>query len=856
MSSLYRCLAMFAAVWSLASFALADPPGRRLDLEDLMKLEGIGRALPDPAGRWILFERIRPYESYPDYGFGMYAFGKSGHEIWRLDVRSEAPPEPLPGLDAEAHTYLQGLSPDGAFLVLIECHQGRTGLVIYELATGRLRRPSPVPALSRLGAHEPVWISDHELVYAALPEGAQPPETVIRMATGRARIALWEAAWRGDTVTATEVRNDLTGQAVAGDLIRLDTRSGKVSHLGNGLHADLSLSPDGRHLAALAKFRDPRRAERDRARLESVHHELRLIDLSTGDIEAPAPGWDVSPGSLAWAAEGQKLALFAVPEGTFWSRGLHHVLNLGQGRLTPYPHTGLDLVSERERGLLQRPERAVLMEAGLAVFARPGADTEQAMSSFTYRDIGAGGLARPDWYLIAPGKPARNLTRGLDGVSPLLLDAGATHLVVQARDGIYRIDASGRQDRLTPDGYEDITSHWPSSMMAGPGILRAGFGSPRLIEARLGDTRVAGLLDVSGGGPRLTHRFGGLEPDAEALALSTAGDALLLRQMTETGPQLVLVPRHGSARTLLSLNRHLETVDWGDWQSLSYRVEDPARPGTRRIVASCILMPPGHDPAHPPPMIFDLYPGARPSCTSRTPRLAYPDPHSPYLWAARGYAYARIAAPRDMIRTEAGPIAGLPEMTRAARQAILEAGLADPDRLILHGLSQGAVSALHVAARTEGFAAVIAQNGWADLMSHYFGPPGIHADLSPDLLGTNMPRYEAEAGSDFAMGVTPFEDPGRYVTNSPLLMAGDIEIPVLLIHTDMDGFPKSQFDQMYAALARQGNPVRYVWYAGEGHGISSPANIRDLWQRLDQFAGQAGAPRSPDASSEAGKTPP
>ena len=84
MSSLYRCLAMFAAVWSLASFALADPPGRRLDLEDLMKLEGIGRALPDPAGRWILFERIRPYESYPDYGFGMYAFGKSGHEIWRL----------------------------------------------------------------------------------------------------------------------------------------------------------------------------------------------------------------------------------------------------------------------------------------------------------------------------------------------------------------------------------------------------------------------------------------------------------------------------------------------------------------------------------------------------------------------------------------------------------------------------------------------------------------------------------------------------------------------------------------------------------------------------------------------------
>ena len=46
MSSLFRCLALFAALWSLASLALADPPARKLALEDLMKLEGIGRALP------------------------------------------------------------------------------------------------------------------------------------------------------------------------------------------------------------------------------------------------------------------------------------------------------------------------------------------------------------------------------------------------------------------------------------------------------------------------------------------------------------------------------------------------------------------------------------------------------------------------------------------------------------------------------------------------------------------------------------------------------------------------------------------------------------------------------------------
>ena len=139
-------------------------------------------------------------------------------------MRSEAPPERLPGLDPDAHTYLQGLSPDGTILVLIECRDGSTRLVLYDLATGTSFRPDRVPALSRLGIHEPVWISDHDLVYAALPEGAQPPDTSIRMATGRARIDLWEAAWRGDTVTAREVRNDLAGQAVPGELVRLDCR--------------------------------------------------------------------------------------------------------------------------------------------------------------------------------------------------------------------------------------------------------------------------------------------------------------------------------------------------------------------------------------------------------------------------------------------------------------------------------------------------------------------------------------------------------------------------------------------------------------------------------------------------------
>ena len=48
-----------------------------------------------------------------------------------------------------------------------------------------------------------------------------------------------------------------------------------------------------------------------------------------------------------------------------------------------------------------------------------------------------------------------------------------------------------------------------------------------------------------------------------------------------------------------------------------------------------------------PPVLLDIYPGARPNCDPRQPVMSYPDPQSPYLWAARGYAYARLSAPRN-----------------------------------------------------------------------------------------------------------------------------------------------------------------------------------------------------------------
>lgn len=835
--------------------AAADRPGtdetRLLTLSDVLQMDGIGRALADRSGRWVLFEYIRPYDTYPDYGFANHAFGKSGHDIWRLDLTSDAPPERLPGLDPAAHNFLQTLSPDGRYLSVIEVRAGQTSLLILDLASGRILRPDPVPALSRIAAHEPVWISDHDLVYAALPPGAQPMEASLRMATGHAREAAWEAAWRGDQVTATEIRNDEGPVPVAGALICVDARTGQVRKLAEGRHAYLSLSPDGRTLAALGGIRMPGAAWRDPARLDSVRHILHLIDLDTEEVSSPLPELDIVSAGAIWSPTEPALTVFATGVGASVSEGRHWRIDAQTGTARRLLHGGLDLVSERERGLLQRPERAYALADGVVVFARPNADPADRSARFTYRDIASARLTRPDWYFLRPGSPPRILTGDLGSVTALPARIGAAGLDVVARDGVYRIHPERPAMRLTPDGLDRIRVHHASGFLAWPGSLPAARTAMPPIEADRDGARI--VLRPAAAAPEsaVLVEGRGIQSGAHLLAVQDAAgaqsDTLVYLDADAATQTLIVQPPGAAPDPRLVLNAHLRQVDWGRWEQVGVGWEDPDRPGIVHDLHVCVLMPPSAArTGAAPPVLLDIYPGARPNCDPRQPVLSYPDPQSPYLWAARGYAYARLSAPRELIRRDAGPIAGLPGLVAASREALVESGLIDPDRMILLGVSQGAVAALHVASEASGFAGLIAQNGWSDLPSHYLGPPGIYTDLHPEMLGENMPRYEAGAGSDFGIGATLFAAPELYQRNSPVLKAEQITLPVLLIHTDMDVFPKSQFDQMYAALARFGHPVRYVWYAGEGHGISSPANIRDVWDRMIDFV-EASDPQDPSA---------
>ncbi|MCD9026628.1 prolyl oligopeptidase family serine peptidase [Luteimonas sp. BDR2-5] len=809
-----------------------------MTIDHLMQVEEFGAAASDPTGRWLVYERLRPYGQSDDFSFRNYAMGKTGHQLWRHDLRT-GDTELLPGVDPTPHSYQQGFSKSGRFLAIMQYRLGTLSLGAYDMATNKTVRFSDTPAFSRDGTHNPVWISEEELVFAALPDDDSPILTSVRAHTGRTLAKAWKHAWRGDVVTASEVRTrtpDQSTEQQAGYLVRANASTGESQIIIEGLYADLRVSPNGRLLAALAVSKqrsvDPNRP----VELDPRRFSLTLLNLDTGEMRPLAPELEVFPYSIAWAHDSTRVVAYGWTAGEGPRTGRFYVVDVETGVVTQHDHVGLELTSERERGWRQRPERVSFLGDDLAVFARRIPDSEDQAPRFTYQNVNPVKHSKPDWYVLSAHGAPRNLTHDLAGVGAVPVHAGKDHITVLADDGVYRLYADGQRRRLTPPLSGRFRFLSLGTFMTRSGVIRPEFGNEALFGVSGSGAAQIVMVDLRDGHEGETVVVNAPSADATPLAGSLAAGSVLFR--TEDGQAsrlLVATANSESPLELSRINSHLNNLDLGHWEIVSYEVEDPDGNRPPERIESCVLLPPGYSPSTPPPLIVEVYPGVGPRCKSGPEKIdSLSVSWSPYLWAGKGYAYARLTTPRSLSRTDEGPLVGMPNLLGAGVDVLVENGFADPERVAAVGFSQGGVSALYVAAKSERYKAVIAMNSWADLFSHYFGANGVFSYVYDENFGS-FARYDATVGSDFGIGRTPFEDPASYYRNSPVFLAPSINVPVLLIHSDMDSFSMSQFDEMYGALLRAGKDARYVRYWGEGHGPSSPANIRDLWERIDSF---------------------
>lgn len=146
--------------------------------------------------------------------------------------------------------------------------------------------------------------------------------------------------------------------------------------------------------------------------------------------------------------------------------------------------------------------------------------------------------------------------------------------------------------------------------------------------------------------------------------------------------------------------------------------------------------------------------------------------------------------------------------TVAVIDALIERGIADPQRIGIEGGSAGGWTVLSALTNSDRFTAGISRYGVSDLVALVADTHDFESQYMFSLVGP----YPQEAE--------------LYAQRAPINHLQDISCPVLVLQGDEDKVvPPAQSQVVVDELARRGIPHAYLLFAGEQHGFRQEANI-------------------------------
>jgi len=252
--------------------------------------------------------------------------------------------------------------------------------------------------------------------------------------------------------------------------------------------------------------------------------------------------------------------------------------------------------------------------------------------------------------------------------------------------------------------------------------------------------------------------------------------------------------------------------EYGSIRSLSWTLPDGTACG------GSLLLPVGWKEGDKPAVIMSVYGG-----DSGKGNLNAANFHNGlivdrHLLSANGFA---VLVP-DMPQTDAQPAASLVAAGEAAVHALRKSGLVDSDRIAVMGSSYGGYTVMCLMTGSKLFKAGIAANGIYNLFTSSTGPK-----MSWGWTETDQGR----------MHTSLWEDPARYLKNSPFHALDKLEAPVLILQGEADTMTLNEGRALISALRRLSKQGELLLYHNEGHAPISwsiPAQ-RDMHQRLLQF---------------------
>ncbi len=161
-----------------------------------------------------------------------------------------------------------------------------------------------------------------------------------------------------------------------------------------------------------------------------------------------------------------------------------------------------------------------------------------------------------------------------------------------------------------------------------------------------------------------------------------------------------------------------------------------------------------------------------------------------------------------------------------AAQALIDQGIAHPDKIGLQGHSWAGYQSAFMVTQTDMFKAVVSGAPVTNMTSAYSGIR----------LKSGLARqFQYETGQS-RIGKTLFEDPEIYIENSPVFFADKVNTPIMLMFGDKDGaVPWQEGIQYYLALKRAKKDVIFLQYADEPHHLKKFPNQVDFSIRMKEY---------------------
>ena len=408
-------------------------------------------------------------------------------------------------------------------------------------------------------------------------------------------------------------------------------------------------------------------------------------------------------------------------------------------------------------------------------------------------------LYQPTWQVqFLDGSP--------DGRWAAVIEAVASDRYFVAGDCVL-LDAAGTVRPLPVDGVDVSAVRW--------------IGCDRLaVLGTTGMQSVSGVLDVDGawqetwrGDPAHGGLYARISPSGTSGALATMLDG-------PSEPGRLVIIENGRERTLLGTRN--ATSKAGAAALAVQRVESwTGRDGTR--IEGLLRLPHGRSPFA---TILLIHGGPVGAVGQEFPLLG------DTILLEAGYAIltpnprGSTGRGREFAAAVVGDMGGEDAYDLLAGvDHLVTSGVADPDRLVVAGVSYGGYMAALLPTLDDRFAAAIVGSPLTDLVSSYYG--------------SSLTRFV----HDF-VGGRPATETERYLERSPVFAGPRLRTPTLITTGLRDrATPVGQATELFRALREQGTDTELVVYPLEGHGVRDWAARADWVARVVTWMERYAPPR-------------